>query len=625
MMKVKKVLMLAAENGAVPRAKVGGMADVIRDLPAALASVEISTDVIMPSYGFLAQSVNAQYLASLSVSFAGEELSVMLFSVPHPTVKQCKIYFIEHERLESAELSIYSQGHVDRPFAVDATKFALFCLSVATALKEGCIELPDRFHLHDWHMGMFALLRALDPHFVLLKAVPCIFSVHNIALQGVRPLSDDRDSLAAWYPELFTRLTMKQKSNVIDVNYLDCINPMRAAIVLSDKVHLVSKTYAKEVLKPSNHRLGFFGGEGLEADLKVKMKLGGVVGILNGCVYDEPEYSLSPQWRSQLGIEQALLKEHYRQSVLLSSQVKQAALLPETRLDASNAMVGSKPRPATLVNKALPAKKQAWQSQCANWEDMTRLLFLAEQALLSWLAKSEQRNGHAQIALSRIDSLWRRLNMGWQPDFIMNSVGRLTDQKMLVLRQSYPQDEVNAPTVMEVLLRAFSQKRPNGLFILIGSGDEAIAHEFSVLAAKYPQFIFLNGYHEALADCVYRLGDLFLMPSSYEPCGISQMLAMRAGQICLVHGVGGLKDTVSNNKTGFVFKGAGLAEQSAQLLRTFDKALDEVGSQKWQVMQKNAKQQRFLWADIAAQYKTDLYGFNQQDDKLVKPTIRRVK
>lgn len=50
---MKRILMVAAENGALKGAKVGGMADVIRDLPQALAGVGIQADVIMPSYGFL--------------------------------------------------------------------------------------------------------------------------------------------------------------------------------------------------------------------------------------------------------------------------------------------------------------------------------------------------------------------------------------------------------------------------------------------------------------------------------------------------------------------------------------------------------------------------------------------
>lgn len=69
---MKRILMVAAENGALEGAKVGGMADVIRDLPEALAEVDICTDVIMPSYGFLAsQSSKAQDLGEFEVHFGG--------------------------------------------------------------------------------------------------------------------------------------------------------------------------------------------------------------------------------------------------------------------------------------------------------------------------------------------------------------------------------------------------------------------------------------------------------------------------------------------------------------------------------------------------------------------------
>lgn len=51
-------------------------------------------------------------------------------------------------------------------------------------------------------------------------------------------------------------------------------------------------------------------------------------------------------------------------------------------------------------------------------------------------------------------------------------------------------------------------------------------------------FLFLQGFSEELADCLYRGGDLFLMPSSFEPCGISQMQAMRGATPCIVHHVG---------------------------------------------------------------------------------------
>ncbi|WP_299004358.1 glycogen synthase [uncultured Shewanella sp.] len=608
---MKSVLMLAAENGAISGAKVGGMADVIRDLPKALMSQKIKTDVIMPSYGFLAQSSNAQILGSFTVSFAGETFTVTLFSLLHPKVASCKIYFVEHDKLTNDQGSIYYHGQAYRPFAEDATKFAFFCQCVATALKAGMLELPDCVHLHDWHMGMFALLRAFDPHYLLLQAIPCVFSIHNLALQGIRPLDNDPDALATWYPELYAGLSAEQKSQIIDVNFLDCINPMRAAIRLSNKVHLVSKSYAKEVVKPSNHHMGFFGGEGLEADLRLKKKQGQLVGILNACVYDEPELPLSEPLQSALRREWALLSHAFSAGTSLKH-------------DDCDENTLLKPQDLEPKKRSTSLAMNPWQSNCAQWQNVVKLLVLIEQALLFWGARRNNVSPIDSIALHRISSLWRQLQMGWQPDFLMTSVGRLTDQKVLILRQP-SHSKPNAVSVLEALLVQFSLARPNGLFVFIGSGDERIAQEFKMLAAKYHQFIFLDGYDETLADCLFRSGDLFLMPSSFEPCGISQMLAMRQGQICLVHGVGGLKDTVSS-KTGFVFKGAGLKEQIEQLLTTFDKAMACIGSRKWQTMQRNAKKQRFLWSDIAMQYKTDLYGFSHdKKDKSEKVVVRRVK
>ncbi len=120
---------------------------------------------------------------------------------------------------------------------------------------------------------------------------------------------------------------------------------------------------------------------------------------------------------------------------------------------------------------------------------------------------------------------------------MVTSIGRLTDQKALLLRQPY-QDK----TVLSVLLDDLA--RVNGRMIILGSGDTQIEFELMQLMASHDNFLFLNGYGQALSDQMYLHGDLFLMPSSFEPCGISQMLAMRDGQPCLVHAVGGLKDTV---------------------------------------------------------------------------------
>lgn len=81
-----------------------------------------------------------------------------------------------------------------------------------------------------------------------------VYTVHNLALQGIRPFSHDESSLEHWFGSL-----SYDGQIICDPRYPHCFNPMRAAINLVDKVHLVSPTYALEVIEKSNYDKGFFG------------------------------------------------------------------------------------------------------------------------------------------------------------------------------------------------------------------------------------------------------------------------------------------------------------------------------------------------------------------------------
>jgi starch synthase len=95
-----------------------------------------------------------------------------------------------------------------------------------------------------------------------------------------------------------------------------------------------------------------------------------------------------------------------------------------------------------------------------------------------------------------------------------------------------------------VPLLAFLGRLPCQLAVL-GDGDAQLAAALTAAAAAQPERVaFVRGYDEVLAHRLFAGGDLFLMPSRFEPCGLAQMQAMRYGTLPVVTDVGGLHDTV---------------------------------------------------------------------------------
>ena len=106
-----------------------------------------------------------------------------------------------------------------------------------------------------------------------------------------------------------------------------------------------------------------------------------------------------------------------------------------------------------------------------------------------------------------------------------------------------------------------------------------------------------------LARQIYAGSDIFLMPSRYEPCGLSQMIAMRYGSVPLVRAVGGLHDTVTDSETGFVFVDTKVKSFNDTLRRALQLYPDRA---RWLNLQKAGMAQDFSWSKSASQY-LDLY------------------
>jgi len=197
---------------------------------------------------------------------------------------------------------------------------------------------------------------------------------------------------------------------------------------------------------------------------------------------------------------------------------------------------------------------------------------------------------------------WLEDHKGKRPKNLLLSIGRVADQKVPLFLE--PVGEYGS--ALECILSALG---PDSLFIMLGSGEKHLEDRFASIAASCDNFLYLRGYVDSLSDPLYSIADLFLMPSSFEPCGISQMLAMRAGQPCVVHAVGGLKDTVKDGVTGFVFEGGTPAEQAKGFTVAVQRAISirSMDQKRWQDICKNAKNERFSWVLAARTYQQGLY------------------
>ena len=140
--------------------------------------------------------------------------------------------------------------------------------------------------------------------------------------------------------------------------------------------------------------------------------------------------------------------------------------------------------------------------------------------------------------------------------------------------------------------------------VLLGAGDlklEAIAKKLQEDLTGRVRVE--TRYDPKLARQIYAGSDLFLMPSRYEPCGISQMIAMRYGSVPLVRAVGGLHDTVTDSETGFVFVDTKVKSFNDTLRRALQLYPDR---SRWRNLQLAGMAQDFSWSKSARKY-LDLY------------------
>jgi starch synthase len=110
-----------------------------------------------------------------------------------------------------------------------------------------------------------------------------------------------------------------------------------------------------------------------------------------------------------------------------------------------------------------------------------------------------------------------------------------------------------------------------GQIVVIGHGEPDAEHAFRALGRRHPDAVGVRiGFDPEEARALFAGGDFLLMPSRFEPCGLSQMYAQRLGAIPIAHRTGGLGETIHHGKTGLLFDRADAGSLNAAISKAFD-------------------------------------------------------
>jgi starch synthase len=196
--------------------------------------------------------------------------------------------------------------------------------------------------------------------------------------------------------------------------------------------------------------------------------------------------------------------------------------------------------------------------------------------------------------------------------FTSESLKERNTNKIALLKQMELSFDLNVP-LLGVVSRMDKQKGIdlvlNGLqkmvdepwqAVILGTGDPKLEEAARKLSENYPDRVRIAArYDSRLARLIYAGADIFLMPSRYEPCGLSQMIAMRYGCLPVVRAVGGLHDTVTDGENGFVF----VKPRIKEFIKAIQRALNTYQDREaWRKMQINGMSQDFSWTNSALKY-----------------------
>jgi starch synthase len=475
-----KVLHVGAE--VFPLVKTGGLADVLAALPVALETHGVESRLLLPGLTPIMDAlVGAKVVAELGPAFGAGRVR-LLKAQAKPL--NAPLYVVDAPFLYQRPGGPY-ESSPGQDWPDNAQRFGLLGW-VAAQLATGGVDpqwSPAVVHGHDWHAGLAFVY--LQP-WAAARTVATVFTVHNLAYQGLFALSDG--------PLLGLSDRFMQPSAL---EYHGQLSFMKAGLKFAQAITTVSPTYAREITTPEF-------GAGLDG--VIRARAGSVSGILNG-------------------------------------------------IDAD------------IWN---PARDQ---HLTANFSSQRLNGKFACKAALQHEFKLESARDQPLLAM----------------------VSRLTHQKGV-----------------DLLLAAIPRLLSRGAQLVIqGSGDASLVAALQALQAQHPGRVGVHiGYDEPRAHRIFAGADVSLVPSRFEPCGLTQLYGLRYGAVPLVRQVGGLADTVvdldpqvqagGRPATGFTFREASPASLGHALERLWTTWSQPA---QWQALVQQGMQADFSWAGPAQQYR----------------------
>ncbi len=280
---------------AAPYSKTGGLGDVTGALVPAIARLGHDVTLVTPRYRGIDVGGHAADRFTLDLGGIVHEVELLETAV----APRARVLFVDHPPSFDRE-ALYGLGSADYPD--NAMRFALLSqVALRFAARHG---RPSVVHAHEWQTGLTPVYLARDLHWLApLSGVPTVFTIHNLAFQGLFP------------PETLVAVGLDRGLFTLDgVEYWGQMSFLKAGINFSDAITTVSPRYAEEILTPE---LGF-GFDGVLSARRDRL-----VGILNGIDHDVWDPARDP-----------LIPAHFSARDLEGKRACKAALLEAFGLPA---------------------------------------------------------------------------------------------------------------------------------------------------------------------------------------------------------------------------------------------------------------------------------------------------